>query len=430
MPAELSDIPETGEELEDYVAALFLAAGHFVEKNVTNPNLLELDIVATDYETDPPRVILAEAKSGKWGYSDLFKVIGWMRYLKIREGAFFCQGMGDKDEKRVKKVFEPLDLAFADLNDFDDPVHEFVKAGLPAIHEPEEVTHWRWVHAVERLLAKKLMGLVKTAQSTGPLAVLDYQRLVNDGIFFERRITGRLRKLYGAYQSHPRLALSCAREMDGHPFEPEVFFFQKSDRIPEAFRGEHLLLQAAFYAEHRAKLAILKAAIDLAARRPKATERLLNPGIRRGIPGIGLPGTFIDGLRWLTEQPTYKQYARLWQAFLWSWGGFYLLDRRKEEFALLSDASGVPPEEIGTALKAFDEFFPAGSSWLSTHGWSQIRLVKMVPAVFRGLGAVHRLQCYELDKYRDLGYFDYTASDLGGWHNQFVAFLSGEQPPE
>lgn len=32
MSAELSDVPETGQELEDFVAALFLAAGHFVEK--------------------------------------------------------------------------------------------------------------------------------------------------------------------------------------------------------------------------------------------------------------------------------------------------------------------------------------------------------------------------------------------------------------
>ncbi len=35
--AELSDLPETPDELEDYVAALFLSAGYFVEKNVTEP---------------------------------------------------------------------------------------------------------------------------------------------------------------------------------------------------------------------------------------------------------------------------------------------------------------------------------------------------------------------------------------------------------
>jgi hypothetical protein len=255
MSTELPDVPETGQQLEDYVAALFLAAEHFVEKNVTEPNVLELDIVATDYEMDPPRVIPAEAKSGGWGYGDLFKVAGWMRYLRIGEGAFFCQGAGDKNLDHVREVFEPLEMVIVDLEDFANSLGKFTAEGLPPIEHPDEIEHWRWVHQIERLLAQELIAVARGGDTEGPKAVLQYHRLVNDGIFFERTITGRIQKLYAAYQSHPRLAVSCAREMDGHAFNPDVFFWQRSDRITEAIRdGEHVLIQAAFYAEHRAKL--------------------------------------------------------------------------------------------------------------------------------------------------------------------------------
>ena len=48
----LSDIPEAGGDLEDYVAALFQASGYFVEKNVTERDpgdVLELDLVASSF---------------------------------------------------------------------------------------------------------------------------------------------------------------------------------------------------------------------------------------------------------------------------------------------------------------------------------------------------------------------------------------------
>lgn len=428
MPVELSDFPETGEELEDYVAALFLAAGHFVEKNITEQNVLELDIVATDYEQDPPRVILSEAKSGHWGYGELFKVVGWMRYLKITEGAFFCQGADGKNLDHVAGVFEPMDVALVDLGDFADPVGTFTAAGLPLIEHPDEITHWRWVHHTERLLTARLISMAKDSDAEGPRAVLTYHRLVNDGIFFEPTIASRLQALYAAYQSHPRLTLSCAREMDGHAFDPEVLPGSASDRITEALRlGDHLLLQAAFYAEHRAKLAILKAAIDMACRLPKVVAKLVGPGFKMGVPL--LPESFVEGLAWLTSQPTYKQYARLWQTFLWSWGGFYLEDREEQEFAWLSAHSGVPENEIGTALDAFDQFFPAGPSWITTAGMTHCRIVKMVPVMFRGLGAYHRMLAYGVETYQALGYADYTGSDMARWHNRLVALLSGQDPP-
>lgn len=77
--AELADIPKSANELEGYVSALFHASGYFVEKNITERDfteILKLDAVATSYEADPPSSTIAEAKSGGWGFSDIFKVVG------------------------------------------------------------------------------------------------------------------------------------------------------------------------------------------------------------------------------------------------------------------------------------------------------------------------------------------------------------------
>lgn len=204
MPAELSDLPETPVELEDFVAALFQASGHFVEKNI-HAEELELDLVATNYAEDPPIVTLGEVKSGGWGYGELFKLVGWMRYLNIDEGALFCQGVpDDKDLVVMQERFAPMGVTVTDLQDCTDAVTIFKDAGFPAIADPDEVMHWRWVHATERKLIDKLVQRKKSTKGAkGPAAVLAYHRLVNDGVFFERAISGRLHVLYEAFQSHP-----------------------------------------------------------------------------------------------------------------------------------------------------------------------------------------------------------------------------------
>lgn len=74
---ELPDIPSQPLELEDCAAALFQASGHFVERNVVERDkteILEMDAVAMSYDGDKPTSVIAEAKSGDWGYPDIFKL--------------------------------------------------------------------------------------------------------------------------------------------------------------------------------------------------------------------------------------------------------------------------------------------------------------------------------------------------------------------
>lgn len=82
----LEQVPPA-EALEDLVASLFRGARYFVEAGIKKSDddgveVLELDAVATSYESGVPLRIVAEAKAGKnWGFPDAFKVLGWMQYL-------------------------------------------------------------------------------------------------------------------------------------------------------------------------------------------------------------------------------------------------------------------------------------------------------------------------------------------------------------
>ncbi|MFD5891708.1 hypothetical protein ACFWHQ_37905 [Streptomyces sp. NPDC060334] len=72
MGNKVVTLPESpkGEELEDYIAALFQASGNFVEKQIIErdpADILELDIFSTNYGPEQAVRRLIEVKSGRWG---------------------------------------------------------------------------------------------------------------------------------------------------------------------------------------------------------------------------------------------------------------------------------------------------------------------------------------------------------------------------
>ena len=131
---EIPDIPSQPLELEDCAAALFQASGHFVERNVVEKDtteILEMDAVATSYEGDKPTSVIAEAKSGDWGYADLFKIYGWMHYLGIPRGALFVTKMSQgKVLAKIRMIVsapKAVERNGEDRREEDDiiePVHE------------------------------------------------------------------------------------------------------------------------------------------------------------------------------------------------------------------------------------------------------------------------------------------------------------------
>ncbi|MFJ3106514.1 hypothetical protein [Streptomyces sp. NPDC086835] len=118
----------------------------------------------------------------------------------------------------------------------------------------------------------------------------------------------------------------------------------------------------------------------------------------------------------LRAQPHFRLCATFWQQLLWGWEGFYLDDREDQEFEWMSRYSGIPVEEIPTALEAFDRFFPVPDGCFVTAGLTDVRMVKMAPLIFQGIGAHHRCVQYGLYDQQDLPALNlrspYTLSDL------------------
>lgn len=413
----LAEIPGSGRELEDYVAGLFQAAGYFVERGIHErafTDVLELDVVATRYDGVAPKSVLVEAKGGHWGFPDLFKVAGWMRYLGIDHGGFFiARDNTPRDVPRVHEKVAPLGISLVDLADFRDSHRRFEAGGFGAISDVFLPDLWRYSFWVERALLDRLRALKRASpRSAGPAAVLGYHDLIHDHVFFIKDRSERLALLYKGYRDHPKLSLALAGELEGAPFEP-ASPPPNSMILAEALReGKHAPVQASFYVEHRGRLSILKAAIDLLCYESEP-------------PNPRLPATFREGLRILRTRPSFRRYALLWQVFLWGFGGFYLADRVDQEFSWLSSQTGVPFQEVRTALHAFDDLFPMqSSSWLVPLRGTSIVAAKMVPTAFRGIGAMQRLKRYGARFYRDLGYRNATSRHLVDWHNSTVALLA------
>jgi len=418
----LAESPGSGRELEDYVAGLFQAAGYFVERGIHErafTDVLELDVVATRYDGATPTSVLVEAKGGHWGFPDLFKVVGWMRYLGIEHGGFFiARDNTPRDVPRVHDKVAPLGISLVDLADFRDSHRRFEAGGFGSINDLFLPDLWRYSFWVERTLLDRLRGLKRASpRMAGPAAALGYHDLIHDHVFFIKERSERLALLYKAYRDHPKLSLALAGEIAGAPFKPSSPP-PHSSILAEALReGKHAPVQASFYIEHRGRLSILKAAIDLFCHEGQATSPTL-------------PATFRDGLRLLRTRPSFRRYALLWQVFLWGFGGFYLADRAEQEFTWLAEQTGVPVAEIPTALRAFDDLFPMnGSSWLVPLRGTSVVAAKMVPNAFRGIGAMQRLKRYGARHYRDLGYRNTTSRQLVDWHNSTVGLLA-EKPPE
>jgi hypothetical protein len=229
----------------------------------------------------------------------------------------------------------------------------------------------------------------------------------------------------------PKLSLACAVEAVGGVFNPHVQA-QPNDMMREAMRGgEHPFLQACFYTEHRARVALLKAAVDFACENPDGFPPY-DPSVLTHDGKIdlhdlwlhALPQSFKEGITWLVQQPTFRRYALFWQQFLWGWGGYYLDDRTDYEFNLMSGTSGIPANEIPTALETFDRLFPTPEGWLTTPGWTSARRVKMVPTYFQGIGVYHRRLAYDWGDLSELKSSGYTAQDMATWNNAAVSFLT------
>jgi len=185
------------------------------------------------------------------------------------------------------------------------------------------------------------------------------------------------------------------------------------------------------YAEHRARLAILKGAVDYllykSSRNIDQAERPLMiqlSGVQHTFSQLHmLPRAFREAAEALANDTYFHRYPIVWQWFTLFFGGFLLTDRLDEEYAALGQMTGVPANEIPKALACYDTLFPigGGKSWFCDVPHTTIRKVQMFPIQFAGIGALARRMLSGGKEYRDLGLTgQHTTNDLIKWNNAAV----------
>ena len=204
----LPEIPK-GKFLEDYVAAFLQCSGFYVEKSLVDSGeiqVMELDIVAWKPYDEPPRHELFEVKGGDWGFSDVFKLLGWKTYLDPRgvHAAHLIAPTGSKTQRVVDFTREKCDEVGVNLisyNDLSALEANLKQLGL-APDATNELDHdmWRFSFWLERQMQKVVTVTRKNQKGhKGPDEVYSYQELIRTGLLQARDVRERLASLYDAH---------------------------------------------------------------------------------------------------------------------------------------------------------------------------------------------------------------------------------------
>ncbi len=421
--ASLSENPDEL-ELEDFVAAHLQSRGVYVETGVTArepQDILELDIVWTDYIENALRQNAVEVKSGKWQLGDLFKFYGWTQYLHLPPGQFVCKRLPERlPPEVVANLCNRMNLQFIHIENFASVDSHFTSLGLREPAAPWLPDLWRFSYWAQRRLLDILSRAIgKGTCPESAKAAKNYAKLINDAIFFEPDVRTRVKSLFLTHNKHPRLALTVANELAGqgvdfdNPSEACTVF---KDAL---YKGMHYPVQTCLYLGHRARLAILKAAVDytIAKKQGLLKKEILKIfDFKIDVGELDLYHGFGDAADSLSRARSFKLFPTFWQVFLWGWGGFILMDRKEDEYAALSLETGVPVEEIDIALSAFDQLFSNASPWFKSPAGDTRNFLKLMPAPMLGIGSFGRLQRYGKSEYRDLGFTDDTARRMAVNH--------------
>ncbi|WP_340117299.1 hypothetical protein [Pelagibius sp. 7325] len=399
--AKLPELPK-GSEFEELVAGILQTGGNFTERKIIERDkvdILELDIISTDYNDKLPNLKLVEAKSGSWGSSDVFKICGWMTYLNIPNGLLVTLSNRDHID-RIQKRAEALGI---DLQ----PLENLKKAPMQlAAHtdgnplDSRDVSTWRFSYWVERNLLKKLKASQKSPGNAHRYdAMWNYFYELTSGIFFTRNIVSRLESLYDLYAKYPRLSARCSAEMSGKDFDGDASQIENDHFNRTFYDCEYNDLQISCFVEHMARLSILKAAVDYVLySRMGDEERTKKEWEIFGSTYDwfeALPGSFRSGLDEIKDDPFVHRYPILWQWFMWVFGGFFLCDYEEQEIALLAEKSRIPPNQVQRALECYDLLFPTDGGWFrGPTSTSNMRFLNLFPVPFRGVGANYRRLTY------------------------------------
>ena len=434
---------------EDYIAAILNAGGYYLQRsihhNINGIEMLELDAVATKIEKDKVRNTVIEIKSGGWGIRDIFKVFGWLNYLSIENatGAFIFQNEEHEFEfKAIQEVANKMGIALiqnkrkTEYALDDGPLKDVF--GINTDRIPESVIKtFRYSFNLERVMLNYIHSYTqKYPQFQTPRKVYRYLRDLNDISFTHRDPIDRLNFLSAISAEHSYLAGILYNEISGNGLytaddKPNFredycnICFPKKEEISPVYVALHTSLLN--------KLHVLKGIVEYIStpdnNKPDKFDILLE-----SLKFNSLNTNIQAAISELKTREHYYLYPYFWQVFIYVFGCFILLDKKDEEYLLLSKITGVPVEKVEETILFWDILFPTSRGWFSNplNAHSNIMYLKMAPAPLCGIGVNFRLHYYATNITPNADYFEnlkkqlsgkFTFSDLVGWNNVAYSML-------
>lgn len=426
----LPKIPKE-KDYEDYVAAVLQAAGLYIERNIIyreEAEILELDIFSSEFMERGVIKRLIEIKSGDWGFSDIFKIRGWMTYLDYNNGAFIVQKKREHLDYYKNKAHElGIDLL---VHNPDDAINELCETfGISPAENKSVIQCIRFSYLLER----KMLEYIKNLKRENP-NIIGYKKLdlfffsVNCRSFFVPDVVDRIKKLFKSFTEYTHIAAKLNYELEHGVYDDTVKEVSGQCYNDTFFYPKLTPIHVALYVEHIARISVLKACIEYIIL--SSNGQYDNNSIVAILNLTTLPNNIKEGVAQIASDAYFYRYPHFWQIFTYVMGGFILKDFEKEEHELLAKLSGIPVENIPNAFRAFDILFPHPDGWQKNYPRRNITWHNLFPVPFCGIGANLRLYLHcnkgenNYEKLEEKLTGQYTLDDLVKWNNLAHQFLS------
>ena len=409
-----------GYQFEEAMAAAARAIGYFIEARTIldheGREVLELDVVASPATKDFQSKVLLDAKRTTAGFADVFKIYGWRVFLKIPKG---CVVFGGEAEGRDIAAFKEVCPKLSVYAEHFDISKELALSALPVLNNGAEeklrliarLIGWYELTA-ERLCNKDYQDQKKTNQGEEIFSRVHQYRRASQLAFFESDPLKRVELLYDAFKKDPHITGACIDWQAAKSGKDTKIILDAVLDSPKFPWIQHVLAL-----ETKARILIIKNGLEAAMIDAAKDEEMEE--FWKAFKLAMLPQSFQDGFKRLSKSAHKHAVPYILQLYVELFGGFIIDDADRAHLASLA---GVPVEAVNESLELFEVFFPMGTGWYQQS--KELRMMKMIPAYLRGVGAIFRQKLRGSTQYTDfapgMGWL------LSKWHNSTLAILEIE----
>jgi hypothetical protein len=232
-----------GDDYEGLVSAYLIALGYFIETNLHlregTVEILELDIIATSAVDPLKNVLLLDAKSGKSGFADIFKMYGWMQYLRISKGGVVRTSPPDLDKHdamETVKTATNVHVATVDISSgtFDHACLEDASLPMPSKIRAHMLLAGWYGRIAQRKCLRAFIDFTKSVgDGVAEVKAATDHRWAVEQAFLARTPIKRASGLYAAYTASPNMTGALVQHLSGGDAGKEEEEWEKVRDSPE-----------------------------------------------------------------------------------------------------------------------------------------------------------------------------------------------------